>query len=74
MSTFRIEKIMNPLEQNDDLRKKIYTVFWVVGLLLGCAQVGYAAADLGQPVWLTVALAVFTFLAAGVGYTAKQNV
>jgi len=74
MFTFRIEKTMNPLEHNDDLRKKIYTGFWVVGLLLGCTQVGYAAADLGQPTWLTVALAVFAFLSAGVGYTAKQNV
>lgn len=55
------------------LRKNIYRGFGVVGLSLGATQVGYSAAEAGQPVWLTVALAVFGFVAGAVGYTAQSN-
>lgn len=65
---------MNPLESNPTARRRTYQVFWIVGLILGATQVGYAAADAGQPTWLTVTLAVFAFLGAGVGYTAARNV
>lgn len=65
---------MNPLAQNPDARRRVYTGFWLVGLVLGGTQVGYAAAESGQPTWLTVALAVYAFLGAGVGYTAQANV
>lgn len=54
-------------------RRVVYAVFAFLGLALGATQVGYSAAELGQPVWLTVVLAVYTFLAAGVGYTASAN-
>ena len=64
---------MNPLNNHPRARKITYTAFWIIGLAIGATQVGYAAADLGQPVWLTVALAVFAFVAAGVGYTASTN-
>lgn len=64
---------MNPLENNPQARATVYQLFWVLGLALGATQVGFAAAELGQPVWLTVALAVFAFLGVGVGYTAAQN-
>lgn len=50
------------------VRNAIYAVFAVVGVGLGAIQVGYSAATLGQPVWLTVAMAVYSFLgAAGLG-------
>ena len=65
---------MNPLESNPAARRRTYQAFWIVGLLLGATQVGYAAADAGQPTWLTVALAVFAFLGVGIGYTAARNV
>ena len=65
---------MNPLNNHPRARKITYTAFWIIGLAIGATQVGYAAADLGQHVWLTVALAVFAFVAAGVGYTASANV
>lgn len=54
-------------------RRVVYAVFAFLGLALGAIQVGYSAAELGQPVWLTVALAVYTFVAAGVGFTAQAN-
>lgn len=54
-------------------RRVVYSVFAFLGLALGAVQVGYSAAELGQPVWLTVALAVYTFVAAGVGFTAQAN-
>ncbi len=65
---------MNPLAQNPNARRRVYAAFWLVGLGLGGTQVGYAAAESGQPTWLTVALAVYAFLGAGVGYTAQANV
>ncbi len=54
-------------------RAIVYYSYVGVGLLLGATQVGYSAAELGQPTWLTVALAVFAFLAAGLGLTAASN-
>lgn len=55
------------------VRGPIYSGYAVVGLGLGATQVGYAAAQADQPVWLTVALAVFAFLGTGIGYTAASN-
>lgn len=55
------------------VRAVIYWAAFVIGLGLGATQVGYSAADAGQPTWLTVALAVFAFLAAGLGITAATN-
>lgn len=55
------------------VRAVIYWAAFVIGLVLGATQVGYSAADLAQPTWLTVALAVFAFLAAGLGITAATN-
>lgn len=55
------------------VRGVIYSVYAVVGLALGATQVGYAAANAGQPVALTVALSVFAFVGTGIGYTAASN-
>lgn len=55
------------------VREAVYSVFAVIGLALGAAQVGFSAAEAGQPVWLTVGLAVYAFLgAAGLG-VARAN-
>lgn len=54
-------------------RRLVYAFFAFVGLGLGATQVGYSAAELGQPVWLVVAMSVYAFLAAGVGYVAGSN-
>lgn len=65
---------MNPLADNPTLRKKVYNIFWLIGLVLGALQVGYGTADGADPSWLLPALAVYAFLGTGVGYTASQNV
>ena len=54
-------------------RKKVYGVFALVGVTFGATQVGYSAASLDQPSWLTVSLAVFTFVSGAVGYVAASN-
>lgn len=64
---------MNPLNEYPGARKVAYIVSFVVGLALGAVQVGFASADQGQPVWLTVALSVYAFIGAGLGLTAAQN-
>lgn len=55
-------------------RKIAYAIYAVVGVLLGAIQVGYGAAEAGQPVALTVALAVYAFLGGALGVTAASNV
>jgi hypothetical protein len=54
-------------------RAVIYTIYSVVGLCLGGAQVGYSAVPLPAPVWLKVALAVFAFVGGGIGFTAATH-
>jgi len=54
-------------------RKPIYAVYAIIGLILGATQVGFSAAEAGQPVWLTVALAVFAFVGTALGFTAASN-
>ena len=64
---------MNPLSERPDIRRRVYIGFWLLGLALGAAQTGYAAAQAGQPMWLNVAPSVYAFLGVGVGYTAQAN-
>lgn len=64
---------MNPLADYPGVRRVLYAVSFVVGLGLSGTQIGFAAAEAGQPVWLNVALAVYAFLAAGLGVTAASN-
>jgi hypothetical protein len=46
----------------------------VVALISGALQVAYSAGGWGQPVWLTVAVAVLCFLGGALGFTAASNV
>lgn len=55
-------------------RKKTYAWFASLGVILGGVQVGFAAAEAAQPVWLTVALAVYAFFGGAMGATANANV
>ena len=55
------------------VRAVVYYVIAVAGLGLGATQVGFLAAAKGQPVWLTVALSVFGFFAAGFGTVAASH-
>lgn len=54
-------------------RAAVYGVYGGIGLGLGATQVGFAAAEAGQPVWLTVSMAVFAFIGTGIGYTALTH-
>ena len=65
---------MNPLEDYPKARRVAYQAFWTVSLATGAAHVGFQSADVGVPVWLTVALSVLPFVGAGIGYTAQANV
>lgn len=55
-------------------RQGIYVAYSALGVALGGIQVAYSAANAGQPVWLTVALAVFAFLGTSLGITAASNI
>ena len=54
-------------------RKPIYGAFAVLGVVIGAIQVGFSAAEVGNPLWLNITLAVFPFLAGAVGFTASAN-
>lgn len=56
-----------------NIRGVVYTIFSLLSLGVGATQIGYAAAETGQPTWLTVTIAVTTFVGAGIGYTAATN-
>ncbi len=70
MSNITIDQII----PEGPLRQGVYRLFAAAGFGLGAAQVGYAAANAGQPVWLTVSLAVFGFAAAAGFLKAQANV
>lgn len=55
------------------VRAVVYYVYGVLGIGLGATQVGFLAAEAGQPTWLTVSLAVFGFVGLGFGLTAATN-
>jgi hypothetical protein len=55
-------------------RQAAYLVYTVVALISGALQVAYSAGDWGQPVWLTVGVAVLSFLGGALGFTAASNV
>lgn len=54
-------------------RKVIYATYAILGVVIGATQVGFAAAEVGQPVWLTVTLAVYAFVGGAVGLTATSH-
>jgi heme O synthase-like polyprenyltransferase len=62
------------LKDYPEVRKVVYNVFTVLGIVLGAIQVGIAALAAAQPDWLTVSLAVYAFLGGALGITASTNV
>ena len=56
------------------LRKQVYVYYALTGIVLGAVQVGFGAAQVGQPLALTVALAVYAFLGGAFGFVARVNV
>lgn len=66
--------MQNPtLALSPKARAITYTGYALLGVALGAVQVGFAAAEQGQPVWLTVALAVYAFVGGAVGFTAVSH-
>lgn len=56
---------ISTLIPSETVRKSLYAVFGLIGIALSGIQVGFSAAAIDQPVWLTVAIAVYGFLAGG---------
>lgn len=54
-------------------RKPVYAAYALAGAIIGAVQVGYLSAEAGQPLWLTVTLAVYGFLGTAIGFTASAN-
>lgn len=54
-------------------RAVVYLVYLVIGLILGSLVVGFNAGGLTDPVWLTVALAVYAYLGGAFGFTALTH-
>lgn len=59
--------------KSDKARRIIYGVYVVAVIIAGAVQVGYASVHLGQPDWLTAALAVLAYLGAPIGGLAIVN-
>lgn len=55
-------------------RKVVYSVYAVLGFLIGATQVGFATAGEDQPVWLLVALSVLGYTGVALGVVAGSNV
>ena len=56
------------------IRQMVYLVYTVVALISGALQIAYSSGGWGQPVWLTVGVAVLSFLGGALGFTAASNV
>lgn len=55
------------------VRKFAYAAYALLGVALGATQTAYLSLELGQPGWLTVALAVFSYLGIAFGVVALKN-
>ena len=56
------------------VRKYVYLVYAVLGVVLGGFQVGFLSASTEQPTWIVVALAVYGFVGTALGLTAAANI
>lgn len=59
---------------NESQRKIVYVVFAIIGVVLGATQVAFSTMEVANPVWLSVAIAVYAFLGGPVGATAASNI
>ena len=65
---------MNPLTNlSPNVRATVYSLYALVGVVLGATQVGFQASENGFPVWLKVTLSVYAFVGTAVGLTAVSN-
>ncbi|MBM7052211.1 hypothetical protein [Rothia sp. ZJ1223] len=54
-------------------RQVVYALYALGSVILGAVQVGYSAGQYEQPVWLTIATAVWVFLGGSQGLLALLN-
>lgn len=67
-------QVPNVVIRNAKTRERIYDAFGIVGLLLFATVTADAASPLiDWTAFTTPALAVYSVLGAGIGYTARQN-
>lgn len=62
------------VDGNPVLRRKLYAIYGVTGVLLGSAVVGFAEAGQSAPTWLGVAVAVHLYLGGAFGFGARSKV
>jgi hypothetical protein len=67
---------MNPLSGifTPQIRKALYTLFAVAGVVVGAVMAYCGATDAAQPAWVDGANAVLTYVGAALGLTAASNV
>ena len=56
------------------IRQILYLAYTVLALISAALQIAYSSGGWGQPVWLTVGVAVLSFLGGALGFTAASNV
>lgn len=54
-------------------RKTLYTVLFVLGVVLGATTAGFGAVAATFPKWLAVAWAVYGYVSTATHYVAKVN-
>lgn len=59
--------------KNAKARAAIYGTYVIIGLIFGALQVAFAAGAGEQPDWVTISLAVYTYLGIPVGTLAVAN-
>lgn len=66
----------NPLIDilNPQTRKTVYAAYALIGLIVGCIQVGFGSVNASTPNWLKITLAIYAFLGTAIGATAASNV
>lgn len=57
----------------EQVRRTIYLVYALVGIVLGAIQVAFATASVDQPAWFMITFAVYAYLGVALGLTAFSN-
>lgn len=55
------------------LRRVLYIVFAVIGVVFGATQTAFVTAEVAAPIWLTVAFQVYLYVGGAFGLVAATN-
>jgi hypothetical protein len=64
---------VNPLEEFPNIRKWVYRVYWIVGVIVTAIQIGFVAATGSSPLWAGVTIAVLAYIGFALGFQADVN-